>query len=178
MSCPALSFYDPKVCYFLNYLHEVLLFDLSSESNNMSIFCLQFNFISIEYLYLFFFFQFLTLQKGEAQLPIHRSQSVPVINKDGSIYLSGVIRVIPTTPQMPERAVTTTSSTSPVTDTGKFCVLIVFFHIHKKNLSYPCGSTSCLYFQILATLTCDNQPMPYLSLAVQMEVMMAVKILL
>ncbi|PQQ21079.1 uncharacterized protein Pyn_20990 [Prunus yedoensis var. nudiflora] len=55
--------------------------------------------------------------KGEAQLPIHRSQSVPVINKDGSIYLGGVIRVIPTTPRMPERAVTTTSSTSPVTDT-------------------------------------------------------------
>lgn len=139
VSCPALSFYDPKVCYFLNYLHEVLLFDLSSESNNMSIFCLQFNFICIEYLYHYFLFQFLTLQKGEAQLPIHRSQSVPVINKDGSIYLGGVIRVIPTTPRMPERAVTTTSSTSPVTDTGKFCVLIVFFHIHKKTSPIPVG---------------------------------------
>ncbi|KAM1037678.1 hypothetical protein ACFX15_031841 [Malus domestica] len=56
--------------------------------------------------------------KAEAQRPIHRSHSVPAINKDGSIYVGSVIRVIPTTPRVAERTVTTTSSTSPVNDTG------------------------------------------------------------
>ncbi|CAN6581052.1 unnamed protein product [Malus baccata var. baccata] len=56
--------------------------------------------------------------KAEAQRPIHRSRSVPAINKDGSIYVGSVIRVIPTTPRVAERTVTTTSSTSPVNDIG------------------------------------------------------------
>ncbi|XP_031284432.1 uncharacterized protein LOC116143153 isoform X1 [Pistacia vera] len=60
--------------------------------------------------------------KGGAQLPIHRSHSVPVLNKDGSVRqldsLGGVFRVIPTTPRMAEGTATTTSNTHPsnVTD--------------------------------------------------------------
>ncbi|CAN6716022.1 unnamed protein product [Malus baccata var. baccata] len=52
--------------------------------------------------------------KAEAQRPICRSRSVPAIKKDGSIYAGSVIRVIPTTPRVAERTVTTTSSTSPI----------------------------------------------------------------
>ncbi|KAJ0028355.1 hypothetical protein Pint_35605 [Pistacia integerrima] len=62
------------------------------------------------------------IEKGGAQLPIHRSHSVPVLNKDGSVRqldsLGGVFRVIPTTPRMAEGTATTTSNTHPsnVTD--------------------------------------------------------------
>ncbi|XP_073158322.1 uncharacterized protein [Henckelia pumila] len=55
--------------------------------------------------------------KGGSLLSIHRSRSVPVLNKDGSTkqldYLDGVFRVIPTTPRVPEQtpATATTSST-------------------------------------------------------------------
>ncbi|KAK9291240.1 hypothetical protein L1049_009428 [Liquidambar formosana] len=55
-----------------------------------------------------------------APLPIHRSRSVPEINKDGSIrqmdYMGGIFRVIPTTPRMAEGTVTT-SNMSPTADT-------------------------------------------------------------
>ncbi|RXH80703.1 hypothetical protein DVH24_004617 [Malus domestica] len=56
--------------------------------------------------------------KAEAQRPICRSRSVPAIKKDGSIYAGSVIRVIPTTPRVAERTVTTTSSTSPINVTN------------------------------------------------------------
>ncbi|KAL2487460.1 RING/U-box superfamily protein [Abeliophyllum distichum] len=46
------------------------------------------------------------IAKGRTQLGIHRSHSVPVLNKDGSIkqmdYLDNVFRVIPTTPRVAE----------------------------------------------------------------------------
>ncbi|KAK6943784.1 Zinc finger, RING-CH-type [Dillenia turbinata] len=49
--------------------------------------------------------------KGETQHHIHRSQSVPVLNKDGSSrqtdYPSGVFRVIPTAPRVAEGSVGT-----------------------------------------------------------------------
>ncbi|XWS66896.1 hypothetical protein CRYUN_Cryun05aG0240400 [Craigia yunnanensis] len=54
-------------------------------------------------------------QKGGARPPIHRSHSVPVLNKDGSITqldsLGGVFRVIPTTPRAVKGTVLTTSNT-------------------------------------------------------------------
>lgn len=55
--------------------------------------------------------------KGGSLLSIHRSQSVPVLNKDGSTkqleHLDSVFRVIPTTPRVSEQATAnaTTSST-------------------------------------------------------------------
>ncbi|PRQ43526.1 putative aminoacyltransferase, E1 ubiquitin-activating enzyme [Rosa chinensis] len=51
--------------------------------------------------------------KGGRQLPIHRSHSVPELNKDGSVSLGSVFRVIPTTPRAMERSVSITSCTSP-----------------------------------------------------------------
>uniref|UniRef100_A0A2P2M0V3 Protein binding protein n=2 Tax=Rhizophora mucronata TaxID=61149 RepID=A0A2P2M0V3_RHIMU len=61
--------------------------------------------------------------KGEAQLPIHRSRSVPVLNKDGSIRqldsLGGRFRVIPTTSQVPEQAVTILPNTPCKDDTDE-----------------------------------------------------------
>ncbi|KAI8556340.1 hypothetical protein RHMOL_Rhmol05G0245400 [Rhododendron molle] len=54
--------------------------------------------------------------KSGTQLSIHRSHSVPVLNKDGSIRqgdsLSGVFRVVPTTPRAVE-GTTATLTTSP-----------------------------------------------------------------
>ncbi|XWS55814.1 hypothetical protein CRYUN_Cryun09bG0032400 [Craigia yunnanensis] len=54
-------------------------------------------------------------QKGGARPPIHRSHSVPVLNKDGSITqldsLGGVFLVIPTTPCIVKETVLTTSNT-------------------------------------------------------------------
>lgn len=54
--------------------------------------------------------------KAGGQLPIHRSHSVPVLNKDGSLCLGGAFRVIPTTPRAIERTVSKTSCTSPKDD--------------------------------------------------------------
>lgn len=55
----------------------------------------------------------LHFSKGGAQLPIHRSHSVPVLSKEGSIYLRGAFRVIPTTPRAAEKTVMTTCNTPP-----------------------------------------------------------------
>ncbi|XVF76464.1 hypothetical protein PTKIN_Ptkin13bG0268400 [Pterospermum kingtungense] len=64
--------------------------------------------------------ELLTLQKGGALPPIHRSHSVPVLIKDGSIMqldsLGGVFRVIPTTPHAVKGTVLTTSNTSTKSD--------------------------------------------------------------
>ncbi|KAL7265102.1 hypothetical protein ACSBR1_002955 [Camellia fascicularis] len=53
--------------------------------------------------------------KSGTQLPIHRSRSVPVLNKDGSIRqsdsLSGVFRVVPTTPRVAGGTLATMTST-------------------------------------------------------------------
>lgn len=58
-----------------------------------------------------------------AQLPIHRSRSVPLLNKDGAIKqmdsLGGVFRVIPTTPRVAEGSGTTSSHTFPSNTTDK-----------------------------------------------------------
>ncbi|RVW80263.1 hypothetical protein CK203_044762 [Vitis vinifera] len=59
--------------------------------------------------------------KGGSLLPIHRSHSVPVINKDESIRqmdsLGGVFRVVPTTPRVAEVTVATAIA-SPTVDAG------------------------------------------------------------
>ncbi|XP_058216040.1 uncharacterized protein LOC131327063 isoform X2 [Rhododendron vialii] len=58
--------------------------------------------------------------KSGTQLSIHRSHSVPVLNKDGSIRqgdsLSGVFRVVPTTPRAAE-GTPATLTTSPTNNT-------------------------------------------------------------
>lgn len=80
---------------------------------------------------IFILTEFLTLQKGGAQLPIHRSHSVPELNKDGSLSLRRTFRVIPTTPQA-ERTVTAASMIPPAGEDGKlFCcnLYYVFFFI-------------------------------------------------
>ncbi|XP_011094675.1 uncharacterized protein LOC105174317 isoform X2 [Sesamum indicum] len=59
--------------------------------------------------------------KGGYQLPMHRSLSVPVLNKDGSLkqmdYLGGIYRVIPTTPR-PTEQIAATSIPSVAIDIG------------------------------------------------------------
>ncbi|CAN1274773.1 hypothetical protein LINPERPRIM_LOCUS15516 [Linum perenne] len=66
----------------------------------------------------------LSFAKGEAQLPMHRSRSVPVLNKDVSgrqmDSAGGLFRVIPTTPRSTVGAVPATSMPSPAAETGKF----------------------------------------------------------
>lgn len=90
--------------------------------------------------------EFLTLQKGGAQQPIHRSHSVPELNNDGGISLRSTFRVIPTTPRT-ERTVTAASMTPPADENGKlFLVLFTTF------------SFSGLFFLLPSFVTCDNQP--------------------
>lgn len=130
-------------------------------------------------------FDFLLLQKAGGQLPIHRSHSVPVLNKDGSLCSGGVFRVIPTTPRVIERTVSKTSCTSPKDDNGNYAFQLSFIFC---SHNFPCRNLpkcqdipiACI---ILPTFnpsfaTSDNQHMSYLSSVVQMEVMMMVKILL
>lgn len=69
----------------------------------------------------------LTLQKGGITgLPIHRSHSVPTLNKDESITqldsFVGVFRVIPTTPRVVKGTVVTTSNMVIKSDTGNFSI--------------------------------------------------------
>lgn len=68
-------------------------------------------------------------QKGGSPLPIHRSRSVPVFNKDESVRqmdsFGGVFRVVPTTPRGAELTVATPIS-SPKVDAGKF---VHFIHL-------------------------------------------------
>ncbi|KAM7265734.1 hypothetical protein ACFE04_003417 [Oxalis oulophora] len=52
--------------------------------------------------------------------PIHRSRSVPVLNKEGSIGrldTGGLLRVVPTTPRVTEGDITTTNTTPPENNT-------------------------------------------------------------
>ena len=74
--------------------------------------------------------ELLTLQKGGARPSIHRSHSVPVLNKDGSITqldsLGGVFLVIPTTPHIVKETVLTTSNAFTKNDNGNFNLQIVF----------------------------------------------------
>ncbi|KAL1545850.1 hypothetical protein AAHA92_22528 [Salvia divinorum] len=57
--------------------------------------------------------------KGGCQLPMHRSRSVPVLNKEGSIKqmdsLGSVYRVVPTTPRVTEQ---TSAASTPVGTIG------------------------------------------------------------
>uniref|UniRef100_A0A803NQ38 RING-CH-type domain-containing protein n=1 Tax=Cannabis sativa TaxID=3483 RepID=A0A803NQ38_CANSA len=55
--------------------------------------------------------ELLYLVKGGTRIPIHRSHSVPVLTKDGSVSLRGVFRVIPSTPRASEKTVLTAPST-------------------------------------------------------------------
>ncbi|KAL3825914.1 hypothetical protein ACJIZ3_021943 [Penstemon smallii] len=56
--------------------------------------------------------------KGGSQLSIHRSRSVPVLSKDGSVknmeYLGSVFRVIPTTPGVTEQKAATSIASETV----------------------------------------------------------------
>ncbi|CAN1274771.1 hypothetical protein LINPERPRIM_LOCUS15516 [Linum perenne] len=65
----------------------------------------------------------LSFAKGEAQLPMHRSRSVPVLNKDVSgrqmDSAGGLFRVIPTTPRSTVGAVPATSMPSPAAETDE-----------------------------------------------------------
>lgn len=74
--------------------------------------------------------ELLTLQKGGAGPPIHRSHSVPVLNKDGSITqldsLGGVFRVIPTTPRAVKGTILTTPNTFTKIDNGNFNLQIAY----------------------------------------------------
>ncbi|RYR71184.1 hypothetical protein Ahy_A02g005482 isoform A [Arachis hypogaea] len=56
----------------------------------------------------------LILQDKGIQLPMHRSRSVPILNKAGSTSVGGMFRIIPTTP---------TSATSPSGDSGNIPTL-------------------------------------------------------
>lgn len=68
------------------------------------------------------------MQKGRHQLPIHRSRSVPVLNKDGSVkqmdHLGSIFRVISTTPRVTEPTAAT-SVPSVTIDTGNFAHQLV-----------------------------------------------------
>ncbi|XP_021886859.1 uncharacterized protein LOC110806352 [Carica papaya] len=65
-------------------------------------------------------YRFLTLQKEGAQLPIHRSRSVPVLIKNGIVRQwdssGGVYHVLPTTPRVSKGTPVTTSNVSPIDD--------------------------------------------------------------
>ncbi|XP_027350707.1 uncharacterized protein LOC113861843 [Abrus precatorius] len=56
-----------------------------------------------------------THKKGQ-QLPMHRSNSVPVITKDGTTYAGGTIRIVPSTLQL-AGSIATTSMKSPPSHT-------------------------------------------------------------
>ncbi|KAK7279359.1 hypothetical protein RJT34_24408 [Clitoria ternatea] len=58
-----------------------------------------------------------TAVEKELQLPMHRSRSVPALNKEGSSPIRSMFRIIPTTPRFDEKIATTTSMTSPTHDT-------------------------------------------------------------
>ncbi|CAJ1968504.1 unnamed protein product [Sphenostylis stenocarpa] len=56
--------------------------------------------------------------ENEPQLPIHRSRSVPVLNKEGNSPARGMFRIVLTTPRLDDK-ITTTPMTSPIHDTVK-----------------------------------------------------------
>ncbi|RDX72732.1 hypothetical protein CR513_47741, partial [Mucuna pruriens] len=57
-----------------------------------------------------------TAIEKELKIPIHRSRSVPVLNKEGSSPVRGMFRIVPTTPRMDEK-IATTPMASPIHDT-------------------------------------------------------------
>ncbi|KAK7345581.1 hypothetical protein VNO77_16186 [Canavalia gladiata] len=64
-----------------------------------------------------------TVEKG-LQLPIHRSRSVPVLNKEGNVLtkegnspVGSMFRIVPTTPRLDEKIATRAYMTSPTHDT-------------------------------------------------------------
>lgn len=64
------------------------------------------------------------MQKIHTQVGIHRSHSVPVINKDGSIkqmdHLGDVFHVIPTTPQVAAECTATAPVATQTVDTSNY----------------------------------------------------------
>ncbi|XP_020209030.1 uncharacterized protein LOC109793962 [Cajanus cajan] len=52
----------------------------------------------------------------DLKLPIHRSRSVPVLNKEGNSPVRGMFRIVPTAPRVDEK-IATTPVTSPIHDT-------------------------------------------------------------
>jgi len=61
---------------------------------------------------------YLVLQEKELNLPIHRSRSVPVLNKEGNSPVRGMFRIVPTTLRLDEKIASATPMTSPIHDTG------------------------------------------------------------
>ncbi|KAG4970525.1 hypothetical protein AAZX31_13G122600 [Glycine max] len=59
-----------------------------------------------------------TVEK-ELNLPIHRSRSVPVLNKEGNSPVRGMFRIVPTTLRLDEKIASATPMTSPIHDTVK-----------------------------------------------------------
>ncbi|KAK7392411.1 hypothetical protein VNO78_20850 [Psophocarpus tetragonolobus] len=52
----------------------------------------------------------------ELKLPMHRSRSVPVLDKEGSSPVRGMFRIVPTAQRLDEKIVTTPPMTSPIHD--------------------------------------------------------------
>jgi len=60
---------------------------------------------------------YLILQENEMKLPIHRSRSVPMLNKEGNSPVPGMFRIVRTTLRLDDK-IATTPMTSPIHDTG------------------------------------------------------------
>lgn len=130
----------------------------------------------------------LILQKSGTHLPIPRSHSVPELIKDGSIRqmdnLGVVFRVIPGTPRVPEGSLATSNAT-PTVNAGKFILLsfgcffmqvkcICLFLENSKILFLSCKQTTFFLVDVAkyTLIIClHNQPTSYLSLVVQMEML-------
>uniref|UniRef100_A0A803NQ40 Uncharacterized protein n=1 Tax=Cannabis sativa TaxID=3483 RepID=A0A803NQ40_CANSA len=80
--------------------------------------------------------ELLYLVKGGTRIPIHRSHSVPVLTKDGSVSLRGVFRVIPSTPRASEKTVLTAPSTPQKDDSGKICHSCLCSYAQTPTLVY------------------------------------------
>lgn len=77
--------------------------------------------------------EFLTLQRELAQRSMHRSHSLPLIRKDGSVLLRGnIVRLIPISPNI-GKEIHLTPFKSPTYHNGKFLrsFCVWFFHINK-----------------------------------------------
>lgn len=89
---------------------------------------------------IWFLTDFLTLQKGRLQLPIHRSHSVPVLIKDGSVRqidsLGGVFRVIPTTPRVKDGTALVIDAST--TDADGIIIWLWFFLDNKTLFINKC----------------------------------------
>lgn len=69
------------------------------------------------------------------KLPIHRSRSVPMLNKEGSSPVPGMFRIVPTTLRVDDK-ISATPMTSPIHDTGNISFQN-FFIKDMLNLESP-----------------------------------------